>query len=527
MNDEQQYKPRELTRGSFLKLGGGVLAGAFVPGTLGTFATAQASASSNRYALHADSLVARSVGWMDAGWDESAGLWLSGPDDTRGTTWYALGLLMRDEAGDRARAGTAIETVLSYQINDPESPYHGTWPYHPEDESLDHNWREFIGTALAIIREHHTPKLPAALANDIDNAILTAVEGMQHRIVGPTYTNIALMQPFLFHWAAERFDRPDWADMGDDSATASYNLFAQNNTPDEYNSPTYTGVSLYGLALWRSLSSSDLLRQLGAEMEAGYWYDIGEHYHADMKNLVGPYDRAYGIDMRNYATSTGQWIWMVVGEERAPFPNIDEEFGHQHDLTFAPCIASVGLNLPNDVVRRFYEFERERQVDRVIGRGPRVATSWLGRNVMIGGEDSNGARTASQLIPGTIHWKATRDDVGWIAYHPRESRSTPVDVRASRNRLEISEEHEGQLSVWFDIHAAGLDFDTIEEAIQRDQWQLPGLTVDIQTNAQEITTIREGRRGDRHSEYVEVRYTASGIDPGEPVAFVLEVSYQR
>jgi len=59
---------------------------------------------------------------MDGRWSETTGLvdrYHSLRDEVRGTAWYALGLLMRDGADDRARAAQALERVLANQWTDP------------------------------------------------------------------------------------------------------------------------------------------------------------------------------------------------------------------------------------------------------------------------------------------------------------------------------------------------------------------------------------------------------------------------
>src|SRR5262245_20593715 len=110
-----------------------------------------------------------SMRWMEAYWDEAAGL-LRGSGDAklttahhtiRGRVWYALGLLMRDGAGDSERAVRVIDTVLNHQLDAPGRIFHGTFlrapeePYPPADTVIwrdyDPNWREFNITVLALV----------------------------------------------------------------------------------------------------------------------------------------------------------------------------------------------------------------------------------------------------------------------------------------------------------------------------------------------------------------------------------------
>lgn len=118
---------------------------------------------------NARDLFAASMRWMENHWDETAGLlWDSGdtgrttPHHTiRGSVWYAFGLLMRNRAGDIARASRVIDTILNYQFDAPGRVFHGTFfrapeePYPPADAMIwrdyDPNWREFNVTALALV----------------------------------------------------------------------------------------------------------------------------------------------------------------------------------------------------------------------------------------------------------------------------------------------------------------------------------------------------------------------------------------
>ena len=84
----------------------------------------------------------------------------------RETSWYAAGLLLRNQPGDKERAIQAIEAVLKHQIDEPDQPYHGTFFRAPEEPhppmryaqmfvQYDPNWRSFIGTTFALILEEY------------------------------------------------------------------------------------------------------------------------------------------------------------------------------------------------------------------------------------------------------------------------------------------------------------------------------------------------------------------------------------
>ncbi len=489
-------------------------------------------ASLSSYALD---LVEHSMEMMDGYWDASAALLgmksyerlsdLPMVHHVRESSWYALGLLQRGSAEDKQRACEALQAILQYQFDEPGKPYDGTWYRFPEEphpgtrgiwRGYDPNWREFIGTTLAIILLDFEPDLPQTLVKDIDEALHKAVRGMLARDLSASYTNIALMHAFLLLFAGERFGVASWQSAGEQFAREVYRLFAFNNAFSEFNSPTYYGVDLCALGLWRTYASSPLLRQLGAEMEAGLWQDIALMYHAGMKNMAGPYDRSYGMDMQQYATTIGMWIWIAVGREAAPFPDITQPFEHSHDFCYAPYYVAVDVSMPADVLPHLQAFQGERQVERVIANEPRrVATAWVGERLLLGGEYTSLSKPASdQIHPATIHWSDTDNRIGWVnlAY------TIPVNARAEKDSVSISCLNPGAETpdFVFQVHTP----DKSAASLQPDRWQLAGLSVHVETNA-EYAGIKDA------GEYYEVSYSARKLASGTTVLFTLTTRLER
>ncbi len=442
---------------------------------------------------YAQQLAAASVAWMDRYWDPAVGL-LWSPGDVadphrpqsagvhlvRESAWYVLGLFLRNQPGDLDRALHTLDVVLSYQFREPQRPYHGTFYRAPEEprppaeplewKHYDPNWREFIITAIAILLLEYQEQLPRELTHKIDVAIRQAVEGALARNLPASYTNIALMNAFMLCFAGDRLGEPAWFKWGQNMALEIYRLFKLHDTFEEYNSPTYYGVDLYALALWRVYASSPLLRKLGAEMEALLWADIAQFYHAGLRNLDGPFDRSYGMDMRRSVALLGEWIWLATGQAQAPFPRLDQPFAHAGDFCFAPCAACLGTKVPPEAAPHLHAFQGERRVERVISDSPRrVATAWLGPDIMLGAQHTSGEKPGhAQFHPATAHWKIGPDDIGWI----RLAHSEPVDARAGANKLEI----EGTGELVFRICAPPA------ETLRLEHWSLPGLQVQIDTN---------------------------------------------
>lgn len=437
-------------------------------------------------------LLAASLDHVERLWDERAGLlWTSLTDparrhDIRGSSQYAVGLMQRDGPGDRARALRVLDRVLGQQIRDPGQPWDGTFFRSAEELQptqfserwvhYDPNWRHFIGTDLAVLLLEYPDRLSPALTARLEDAIRRAVEGeLQEKRLLPSYTNIALLHGFLWTFAGQRLHRPEWVRAGEAWAESVHAGFRRHAAFEEYNSPTYYGVDFYGLALWRKYGPTDRLRQLGAAMEAELWRDTARFYHAGLRNLCGPFDRAYGMDMRRYVALTGVWLALALDPPLVPLPDPRGPMEHEHDFGFGMLAAQVGAQLPEDALVHFRRFQGERLVERTLPGG-RVATAWLGDRLMLGGEVTGlalAAGPASRTIfhPATVHWARPDGDIGWILL-----REAPrVDARATKGTLTVTAIGN---STW-QIFAPGLK----AADVTRDRWVLPGLTVMVETDA--------------------------------------------
>ncbi len=247
------------------------------------------------------------MAWMDGFWDDDAALLWSVKRDrhlVRETSWYAFGLLMQGRVNVAMRA---LDAVLDEQFDAPGTQWDGTFRRAPEEGDppddavmwihFDPNWRQFIGTIFALICDRYSAEIGGPLEARLRTSIARAVETEGDARVVPTYANIALMKAWLDDWSG----RPEGAALG--RAVESH--FFEDGGFLEYNSPTYYGIDLYALALWRG---SPALAAAGANVEAALWRDIADFYHAGLRNVCCPYDRAYGMDMTSYATPLGLWM---------------------------------------------------------------------------------------------------------------------------------------------------------------------------------------------------------------------------
>ncbi len=64
----------------------------------------------------------------------------------------------------------------------------------------------------------------------------------------------------------------------------------------EYNSPTYTALTLWFLALIAEHSTTEAARRLALFLEERLWVDVAMHFHAPSQQFAGPHSRSYQDD---------------------------------------------------------------------------------------------------------------------------------------------------------------------------------------------------------------------------------------
>jgi hypothetical protein len=398
------------------------------------------------------------------------------------SAWFALDLADR---GDHERVAATVDALLALQYDAPGTPWHGTFARYAEApapragavefDHYDPNWRQFVGIALRLLLARYPSALDSVLRTRTEDAIALAAAGEQASgRLSWWYTNIALQHAWLLVEAG-------MAAEGEELAERVVEGWRQHGTFQEFNSPTYDGVDLWALALWRGDSSSERLRAWGAELEAGLWDTVASRYHAGLRNLAGPYTRAYGLDLDRYVGKVGLLIAGAAGADAAPLPDLDAEVvAHGHDLQSLPTLALAPPAVSDDVRSHLRSFLGERSVHEVISTWPtrREASAWLGDDVMIGAEDGDSDWMGwYQFVAGTVHWRRPDGSIGVLRYvpdGPPRGRAEPGALRVSGpGRIEVHDpEPDGVLHTTTRT-AADAGVEVVGEGVT----ELAGLTV--------------------------------------------------
>ncbi|WP_309386229.1 hypothetical protein [Cerasicoccus frondis] len=82
----------------------------------------------------------------------------------------------------------------------------------------------------------------------------------------------------------------------------------------EYNSPTYSPLSLHAMAEIAGHAQNGEARQLAVDIEARLWLDLAARFHKETGMLAGPYSRAYTVDLLGQVTLASSLLWFVLGD---------------------------------------------------------------------------------------------------------------------------------------------------------------------------------------------------------------------
>ncbi|KKY19193.1 hypothetical protein UCRPC4_g04567 [Phaeomoniella chlamydospora] len=305
---------------------------------------------------------------------------------------------------------------------EPEEPSVGSAAY-PEKiyGTWDANWRGFIGTTFIVALEEFGHLISKDLTALMLESLRNATIGDSYRAGGvdgdnlyPAYSNPSLMRAFSSGWVGRRLNDSNMTLAGENYAKSVIELFNRANTLSEFNSGTYTGVSLWALSLWaKYLPEDSIMYKYGRTMSAHTWEAVSQLWHPQLKNMAGPWDRSYGYDMNRY-------------------PQV---MSHSADFEYAPLFAILAdfasTLVPANVTQRLSEFEGEHAFTSSTYSPPydyvpRNITSWLAPNISIGSETFNEtvvggpAINPSTFNPAVIQWN-TGVDIGFITLYATEA----------------------------------------------------------------------------------------------------------
>ncbi|QSZ33646.1 hypothetical protein DSL72_005214 [Monilinia vaccinii-corymbosi] len=428
---------------------------------LAASATARAGAYVTSLPCNAQGLFNESMDYLDRAYDKSAGYLYdtSGSTalrhETRNSAWYAIGLLARNQGSDVLEAEKIISNVIDAQFKVPEDQWYGDYQVEPEEPELgsphyapkmynswDPNWRGFIGTAFIVGLEEFgfliSPEVTSLMLESLHNATVGdgyRVGGVDGDNLYPAYTNPSLMRAFVSGWTGRRLNDSNMTTSGENYAQQIIDLFDRANTLSEFNSGTYTGVSLFAMTLWaKYLPEDSVMKQRGASMIQYTWEAVSNLWHPQLLNVAGPWDRAYGFDMTKYLSLLALHIWNAIGKEKSSIIDKPYLMSHNSDFAYGPLFAILSefhnSLIPDDVKQALGSFKGEHTFasstySPPFDLYPRNITAWLANNMSIGAETFNEniiggpAKNQRTFNPALMQWN-NGNGIGWLTLYATE-----------------------------------------------------------------------------------------------------------
>ena len=266
---------------------------------------------------------------------------------------------------------------------------------------------------------------PSIISRIEDSLEIAAVGAMRRNgsfplddnlIIG--YSNPAMMRALVVGWIGARRDNSTFVNFADRQGSEVLQLFQLNgaNTLSEYNAPTYYGIDTWALgAQLKYGPANSTMTKAAAIILPELWKDLAAHWNGYLGNMVGPYDRAYTRDITQHSSVLSLFFWGLFGHSTLPQPpkmESDLLFDVAQGAAIALIIDTVKSHIPLFVQEALQapftgppRFINKTIYDDLDGKHARIATSWISKDFMIGGqqldEDKN---QGDQFVPAIVHW---------------------------------------------------------------------------------------------------------------------------
>ena len=135
---------------------------------------------------------------------------------------------------------------------------------------------------------------------------------------------------------------------GEAFARAVVEFHDRHDAFDEYNSPTYSGIDLYALALWTAFAPTQFFPDAGLRLATTLWNQADAIYHPALRNWCEPFTHSYHPDATRSVTLLALWKWARDGRNSLPLSNLDHfPIDHCHDIMAGTVIARLATEIPS------------------------------------------------------------------------------------------------------------------------------------------------------------------------------------
>jgi hypothetical protein len=195
---------------------------------------------------------------------------------------------------DLVLAEKVLAAVLACQEVNPDDPHYGNFYWMREDSVVeDLNAVEFVLEALIPLMLAYGDRLVPAMQERVYAAIRLGLAEIARLDVLVAYTNITALDILNTCLGGELLGEPIIAERGYAKLIRWIEYTNQSGHPLEYNSPTYSAVTLRALKRLADLVRHDDTRLRAQTLAARLALSYALHLHASTGRLAGPHGRAY------------------------------------------------------------------------------------------------------------------------------------------------------------------------------------------------------------------------------------------
>ena len=258
----------------------------------------------------------------------------------------------------------------------------------------------------------------------------------------PAYSNPSAMRAIMASWTGRQLNDQNLTDFGENWGQLFIQSFDEYGVLPEFNSGTYSGVTIWALTLWaKYLPNESPLKSEGERILKAVWAQLGETYNANMKNLAGPWDRSYGYDMNRYYAILSTYIWSFHGRQNAPvYPKATWTMAHADDFEYTPVIAILAdfhnKLVPQETKDKFKCFTEDHWYNATAyypprDLSPRNITLWNSANLTVGAESyAENSTLGDQFNPAVVQWKRYDGSIGYMTLYAANVKAMDAQVGA-------------------------------------------------------------------------------------------------
>lgn len=207
---------------------------------------------------------------------------------------FAARLVVNGTEQDLKLAERVLEVVLGCQERREGDPHHGNFFWMLEDDVVqDLNAVEFNLEHLIPMMLRHGDRLPPDLQARVLEAIRLGLDEIRRLDVLVAYSNITVLDILNSCLGGELLCDAEIASRGYHKLVEWMALTDTYGIPYEYNSPTYTAVTVRALQKLVGLVQNEDTRIRAHTALARLGLSAGLHIHAGTGRWAGPHSRAY------------------------------------------------------------------------------------------------------------------------------------------------------------------------------------------------------------------------------------------